>query len=132
MKTISYNQHIRIAAWADDASASVFTVRGYALSTGRDADDMEAQARANSHAMAGSIYTSGALVGDRALAQKMLAERMAAAAGAVTLVHGEVVEIDGCSYRVRLARGNGGRYPTNCDPIHFIPVAPHAIAGGEG
>lgn len=122
MKTLTYNQNIRIAAWADDASARVFTVRGYALANGRHPDAAEMHAKDRGHEMAGTIYSSGALVGDRATAQRMLAERLAASAGATTLAQDEVVEIEGKPYRVRIARGNTGRYPTNCDPVHFIPV----------
>jgi len=122
MKTLTYDQPIRLASWADDAFATVFTVRGYATAKGMNPDEYEVMARANGHALTGSIYSSGALVGDRALGQRLLAERLAAAAAAATLAPGEVVEIEGRPYRVQIARGNDGRYPVNCDPIHFIPV----------
>jgi len=122
MKTLTYDQPIRLASWADDAFATVFTVRGYAIANGSNPDEYESRARANGHRLMSTIYTSGALVGDRALAHRLLAERRAKAAAAVTLDRDEVVEIEGRSYRVQIARGNDGRYPVNCDPIHFIPV----------
>ena len=122
MKTLTYDQPIRLAPWADDAFATVFTVRGYAIANGSNPDEYESRARANGHRLMSTIYTSGALVGDRALAKRMVDERIAAAAGAVTLTAGQVVEIEGRPYTVRVARGNDGRYPVNCDPIHFDPV----------
>lgn len=122
MITLTYNQPVRLAPWADDAFAEVFTVRGYATAKGMNPDDYETMARANGHALAGTIYTSGALVGDRAAAKRMLDARLAAAASAVTLAPGQVVQIDGRPYEVRVAAGNDRRYPVNSDPIHFDPV----------
>lgn len=122
MQTLTYNQPVRLAAWADDAFATVFTVRGYAVANGMNPGDYETMARTNGHALAGSIYSSGALVGDRALAASMLAERRALAAAAVTLTAGQIVQIDGRPYEVRVAAGNDRRYPVNSDPIHFKPV----------
>ncbi len=72
-------------------------------------------------------------MGDRALAQKMLDERRAKAREAVTLQPGQIVQIENRHYTVRVARGNDGRFPVNSDPIHFIPVDPHADRmHGEG
>lgn len=122
MKILTHNQRIRLAAWADDASATVFTTRGYAIEHGQDPDKTEARAKHHGHALNGSIYSSGALVGDRATAKRLLDEALAAAAAAATLTPGEVVEIDGRRYTVRVAAGNSGRYPVNCDPIHFDPA----------
>lgn len=122
MITLTYNQPVRLAAWADDAFAEVFTVRGYATVRGMNPDDSETMARANGHALAGTIYSPGALVGDRATAKRLLDARRAAAAAAVTLAPGQVVQIDGRPYEVRMAHGNDRRYPTNSDPIHFKPV----------
>lgn len=122
MKTLTYQQPVRLAAWADDAFVTVFTTRGYALANGRDADEAEARARRNGHALMGTIYSSNPLVGDRTLGAALLAKARAQAAAAVTLDRDEVVKIEGRPYRVRIARGNDGRYPVNCDPIHFIPV----------
>lgn len=78
MITLTYNQTVRIAAWADDAFAEVFTVRGYAMVRGVNPTDAEATARANGHALAGTIYSGGALVGDRATAKRLLDARRAA------------------------------------------------------
>lgn len=122
MIILTYRQPVRLAAWADDAFAEVFTVRGYATVHGMNPEDYETMARANGHALAGTIYTSGALVGDRAAAKRMLDARRAAAASAVTLAPGQVVQIDGRPYEVRVAAGNDRRYPVNSDPIHFDPV----------
>lgn len=122
MKILTHNQPIRLAAWADDASATVFTTRGYAIEHGQDPDKTEARARHHGHELNGSIYSSGALVGDRAYGKQLRDARIAAAAAAVTLERGEVVEIDGRRYAVHIARGNDGRYPVNCDPIHFLPA----------
>lgn len=128
MITLAYNQRIRLSTWADNASATVFTVRGYATEKGMNPDDYETMARANGHPLVGSIYSGGALVGDRATAARMLADELAAAQGAATLAQDERVQIDGRCYRVRVARGNAGRYPVNSDPIHFIPTANDAGA----
>lgn len=122
MITLTYRQPVRLAAWADDAFAEVFTVRGYATVHGMNPEDYETMARANGHVLAGTIYSSGALVGDRATAKRLLDARRAAAAAAVTLHPGQVVQIDGRPYEVRVATGNDRRYPVNSDPIHFKPV----------
>lgn len=132
MITLTHNQPIRLAAWADNASATVFTTRGYAIENGRDPDACEARARANGHALNSSIYSSGTLVGDRAYGKLLLEKELAAAKAAVTLEPGQVVEIDGRPYTVRVARGNDGRYPVNCDPIHFDPAWALDRPGGEG
>jgi len=133
MIALTYDQPVRLAAWADDAFATVFTVRGYAAAKGMNADDYEVVALRNGHALAGTIYSSGPLVGDRALAQAMLAERRAKAREAVTLQPGQTVQIENRHYTVQVARGNDGRYPVNSDPIHFIEVDwPTNDAQGEG
>lgn len=129
MITLTYSQPVRLAAWADDAFAEVFTVRGYAMVRGMNPDDSETMARANGHALAGTIYRSGALVGDRATAKRLLDARRAAAAAAVTLAHGQMVTIDSRVYEVRVAGGNDRRYPVNCDPIHFDLVDPTDLDG---
>ena len=119
MITLTYSQPVRLAAWADDAFAEVFTVRGYAMVRGMHPDAAEMHAKDRGHEMVGTIYNAGALVGDRATAKRLLDARRAAAAAAVTLAPGQVVQIDGRPYEVRVARGNDRRYPVNCDPIHF-------------
>jgi|GEM_PF-1883242 hypothetical protein len=122
MIILTYRQPVRLAAWADDAFAEVFTVRGYATVHGMNPEDYETMARANGHVLAGTIYSGGALVSDRATAKRLLDARRAAAAAAVTLAPGQVVEIDGRPYEVRVPQGNDRRYPVNSDPIHFKPV----------
>ncbi len=52
----------------------------------------------------------------------MAAERREKAASATVLEDGEQVMIEGKRYKVRVNRGNAGTFPTNCDPIAFLPV----------
>lgn len=120
--TLNHGQHIRIAAWADTVSAEVFTTRGYAIENGNSPDEAEALARSRGHALVGTMYSSGALVGDRALGAKLLADARARAEGAAKVDVGDTVEIEGRLYTVLVMRGNSGRFPTNCDPIHFKPL----------
>jgi len=123
IKTLTYDTPVRIAAWADSESADVFTVRGYAQKNGQDPDAAEARAIANGHELASTIYSSGALVGDRNLGARLAAERRAKAASATVLEDGEPVMIEGKRYKVRVNRGNAGTYPANSDPIAFLPEA---------
>lgn len=122
IKTLSYDQAVRVPSWADNVFARVFTVRGYAAKNGNDPAAAEEMAHERGHELAGTIYSSGALLGDRQLAARLLAEAREIAAGAVSLENGEHVMIDGRRYAVKVNPGNSGRFPQNCDPIAFVPV----------
>ena len=122
MHILSYDQAVRLPGWGDTEFATVFTVRGYAAQNGMNPDEYEERARGNGHALAGTIYSSGALVGDRALAARMRDERRARAAGALTLTAGAIVQIYGRRYRVVVNAGNDGPAPRNSDPIAFKPM----------
>lgn len=120
--SLTHGQNIRIASWANTISASVFTTRGYAIENGECPDEAVTRARGFGHDLVGSIYSAGALVGDRALAMKLAAEERARAESAAVLADGDMVEIDGALHRVVVMRGNTGLFPANCDPIHFRPI----------
>jgi hypothetical protein len=121
--TLTYDTPIRAASWGDTSFARTFTVRGYAIKNGQDPDAAIARAVGHGHALVGSIYSSGALVGDRAQGARMVAEERAIVAAAVTLKTGDTVSIDGVLHEVVFARGNEfGPFPVNSDPVSFIPV----------
>ena len=121
-KTLHHRMPVKLTAWADNITAEIFTVAGYAIERGRDPTEAVKRAQDNCHELAGSIYIGGTLVGDRADGQRRLAEARQRNRDAMLLEEGETVEIEGALYVVKIVPGNAGRFPRNSDPIKFRPV----------
>lgn len=116
---LAYKQPVRLASWMPTFYATVYSAEGYAVD--RDMDPVAAVARHRERGweMAATIFTGAALVNDGGAFH---ARQRAIADGAVTLAEGQIVSIEGRTYRVRVVPGNGGSAPVNSDPIKFIAV----------
>jgi hypothetical protein len=124
MLELTHGCRVYLEGWTgiyDDATARVFTVRGYATEIGRDPDALAAQTVQRGQDLASTIATGTTLVGDRALARRMADEQRQHRATAHMLRPGQQVRIEGTTFTVRVPRGNETS-PRNSDPIHFQPM----------
>jgi hypothetical protein len=115
--TLKHGDFIRGAQWVAPFYASVFGSDGYSAERGRDPAVERARATERGHALAGSIYTGAVLTTSVAFREQEAARY----ASAVALAEGDLVSIEGATYRVRFVPGNE-RGPRNSDPIQFIAV----------
>ena len=92
--------------------------KAYAFNTARSyaGEASHARAIANGHDTAWTVNPGSALLGDREAAKRMLAKEAEQLAGAVMIENGQVVEIEGERFKVKI---NGERYS---DPIAFKRV----------
>jgi hypothetical protein len=124
MITLKHGDTVRLASWTrfpyETATARVGTARGYAIESNLDPVEMVERAVKNGHELAWTTYIGSILVDDRAIAERMKAERDAEFARAVTLAEGDTVTIEGMVYRVKAARMSVDG-PRNSDPIKFMP-----------
>lgn len=112
-KTLTHDQFVTAAGW--NRAYALGTIAGYYNETGRDAAAAEARIRAlkNGHNIAWTVNPGTVIVGDRALGKALLARDAAELAAATIVANGEIVEIEGERFAVRIM---GQRY---ADPIHF-------------
>lgn len=123
IRTLSNGDLVRLSGWNHVTFAKAGSVEGYASSNGDDPAPALARAQANGHALAWVSYAGGALVNDRGA---YFAEQKRKAASAVTLEPGEVVQMEGRFYRVRVMARCEAR-PIYSDPIKLDPCeAPKA------
>lgn len=94
----------------------VGTLSAFTAKLNRTPEALEAaRAKALSlgHDIAWTVNTGTCLVGDKALGARMLAEEAAQFAGATLVTDGQLVEIEGETFKVKVM---GERFS---DPIHF-------------
>lgn len=120
MTILKHDDHVRLEGW-EGISVKVGTARGYAASYNGDQEEAHQRAVKNGHNTAWTVYTGTALYGDRAYGALKAAERMENFIKAILLADGQVVEIEGERFTVKVIRRNE-KYPVNSDPIHFIKV----------
>jgi hypothetical protein len=122
VQVLTHNQPIRSASWYDSTFARVWTLAGDCAKYGVDYDAALEREQARNHAIVGTIYAGATLSGD-ASRFAALAEAKRVAASAAVVASGDLVSIDGVTYRVQFAMYNENRKsPMNSDPIHFEAV----------
>ena len=109
MLNLNHGSTIRLAAW--NAFAIVGTIQSYC------SPRFAAMARARGDAEAWASYAGAAITDHRSYYIKHKAD----VASAIIVEHGQVVEIEGNRYSVKVMRGCLPS-PQFSDPIHFIPV----------
>lgn len=115
---------VRLAGWVgtyEDATACVGTVREYAKRSGLDPETMYQREIERGNDTAYAMWGGTSLVNDRAIADRMAAERKADRERAITVEPGQHVTIEGEVYVVSVPHGNL-RGPYHSDPIHFKHV----------
>lgn len=119
--TLAHDTVVRLPEWAQTFYCTVGTSEGYTASYGGDVEKALQRAKDNGHEIAWTVHTGSALVNDGGAHHR---RQLETAAGAVTLVEGQEVEIEGRRYTVKLdARQRGKIYPQFSNPISFAPVA---------
>lgn len=106
MQTLIANQFVTVAGW--DRAYQFDTARNYC-----GGDEGHARTVAQGHDTAWTVNTGSSIVSDRAWAARMLADEAAQLQSAAIVSDGEVVEIEGEQFTVRVM---GQRFS---DPIHF-------------
>jgi hypothetical protein len=84
-KILIHNQAVRSKSWSDDTFARVWTLRGDCVEANRDYDEALARSNQYGHELVATISLGAAIVGDKSLGARMLAERRAIASNAVVL-----------------------------------------------
>lgn len=112
--TLTDAQPIRLAAWGKMTYATVFGLRGYCERNGSDYAKALERAERLGHEVVGSCYAGATLTDSKSFYEK----QEAIVASAVTLEHGQLVEIEGATYQVVVLKGNE-RSPIYSNPIAF-------------
>jgi hypothetical protein len=114
---------VRLATWRlfpyDRCTAIVQTARADAAKYGENAETAHEQAKARGHQTAWATYTGGAILGDKAARIAQEARELANFERAITVEHGQLVEIEGEVFAVHVPFGNH-QFPRNSDPIQFL------------
>lgn len=120
MKLI-HNQEIRVKGFKYANKITVSTVRGWAASkyqsTEASIEEEVSRAKALGHDMVWALQEAAALTENYPGKAEELARKAAATAAASEVADGDIVEIEGRTYKVRVM---GEQY---CDPVHFIRVS---------
>jgi len=115
MKTLSHNQEVRISGFKNASRIRIFTIAGYAIQNGENPDDAIARSKEFGHELnpcclqAASIMTA-----DYVGKKEELDAKDAATAAAPEIENGELVEIEGSQFIVRVL---GQQYS---DPVKFV------------
>ena len=113
--TLSHNQIVRGAGFPDDTNQiKVSTIAGFHQEMKIDPQEGIARAKKQCHPLAWTNLECGCLTDDYSGKAKELADKRSTIAAAPELENGQLVEIEGRIYKVRLT---GCKYS---DPIHFI------------
>lgn len=113
--TLTHNQEIRVKGFSNLANKiTIGTCRGYAAQYNEDGEASHARALANGHDTAWTNQAASVLTSDYKGKAEELDRAAAERASAVEIEDGQVVEIEGESFRVKVL---GERYS---DPVKFI------------
>lgn len=107
---IKHNDLVKLGSWVG-CYAKVGTLNGYC-------PDRAATARERGEPEAWTVQTGAVITSDKSYYTR----QEALVASAIVIAHGDIVEIEGNAYRVRVMPRNDGQFPRNSDPIHFIAV----------
>ena len=112
---LTHKQEIRVAGFSIYAGRiTVGTIEG--TTTPEMLPEAIERAKANRWDLAWALQESPMLTSDYPGKAEETERRAAATAAAPEVADGDIVEIEGRTYKVRVM---GRRY---CDPIHFVPV----------
>lgn len=106
MITLKHNDKVKLASWGS-SYAVMHTDRGYMAENGKHQDNIGDVV---------AIYTGSTITNSQAFYDK----QDEVYKSAVVLTDGETVTVEGMAFRVKVMPRNGGAFPTNNDPIHFI------------
>lgn len=124
MLELKSGMQVRLASWEfpyDHEAVEFMTCRGYASDTNRDPEESHARAIRLGHNTCWTTYAGAVLVGDRATAERLAAQRKSKFDASVLLEPGSTVLIEGEQFVVTVARGNE-RAIINSNPIGFRRV----------
>lgn len=117
MKTLSHNSQIRVKGFEFRNKITVGTIAGYAKQYGEDPEAAIARAKDRGDSLAPwTNQAPGVLVADYPGKAEDMAKDLAAFNAAPEIENGELVEIEGEIFTVRVL---GERYS---DPVAFIPA----------
>ena len=118
MQTLKHGDLIKLATWKM-ATAKVATLPGFHAKYN---DGPEALARSRANPQSPEVfctYAGAAITSDPGHYTREIYKNEKA----IVVTDGETVMVEGKEYTVKVMCGNGGEFPRNSDPIHFIPVA---------
>lgn len=118
---LRHGDTVRLATWTGPyarVTAEVGTARGYAAEGGRDPEAFHALTVQRGHDTAWTVQIGASLTNSKAFNDAKRAKEDAALARAVTLAHGDLVEIEGQRFTVHVNAGNLNAV-RNSDPIAF-------------
>lgn len=117
---LNHDQEIRVKGFSVYAGKiTVGTVRGYSAkynSNEASIDEAVRIAKQAGYEMVWALQESPMLTSDYPGKAEELARKAAATAAAPEIADGDLVEIEGATYKVRVM---GERF---CDPVHFVPA----------
>lgn len=114
MKTLAHNQEVRIAGFKHASTIRVFTLAGYAIQNGENPEEAIARSKRFGHELKPCCLQDASIItGDYAGKKEELDAKDAATAAAPELTNGELVEIEGSQFIVRVL---GQQYS---DPVKF-------------
>jgi hypothetical protein len=115
--TLTHNQQIRVAGFRFNKEITVFSISGYAIASGEAPEDAIARSVKFGHNLnPTTIQAASILTADYNGKAEALAKEAQAFAASPIVEKGQIVEIDGKLFTVRIA-GEG-----YSDPVHFVPV----------
>lgn len=115
--SLNHDQEVRVKGFVHASKITVGTISGYATKNGENPEDAIARAKSFGHSINPWTNQSPAvLTSDYPGKREALDKAAAETAAAPEIENGQIVEIEGTRYTVRVL---GQRYS---DPVHFIPA----------